>query len=258
MDKSIETYIDQIIKRLNCDEEEKYEIRDEMRDHLYLLKNEFLEEGLSEEESTQRALKSFGEQKPLIDGYREVIFPFYSLFKMGTWVLFGIYTLIVMYYLLIKRIIVRVYDYIIWGSSARNNFFFYPKDSNGFFDIKVWQENSNLIPFRNMIYYLNSTENLYLHDIINNTLGNILIFIPLGFFLPIIFRRYNKSSKVVIISIIISLSLEILQFALQLGQFDIDDIILNAIGSMVGFTILKVIYRVLIFTKNSDLRRTSN
>ncbi|QCR31924.1 hypothetical protein C1N55_06915 [Lysinibacillus sp. SGAir0095] len=167
---------------------------------------DFLEEGWTDEESTQRALKSFGEQKSLINGYQEAIFPFYRLYKIGSWILFGLYTLIVLYHLLIKRIIVRLYDYIIWGSSARNNFFFYPENSNGYFDIRVWQENSNLVPFQNMFFYLNNTENLYLRDILNNTLGNILIFIPLGFFLPIIFKRYKRSSKVVIISIMISLS----------------------------------------------------
>ena len=46
MDKNIETYIDQIVSELNCDENEKREIIDEMKDHLYLLKNEYLEQGL--------------------------------------------------------------------------------------------------------------------------------------------------------------------------------------------------------------------
>ena len=55
----------------------------------------------------------------------------------------------------------------------------------------------------------------------------------------------------------LSLSIEILQFVLQLGQFDIDDIILNVIGSMIGFSITKTIYRMTKLTKKNYLQRTA-
>ena len=65
LDKTIETYIDKIVSQLNCDEEEKIEIIDEMFDHLHLLKNEYLEQGFTTEEATQKALECFGEQKTI-------------------------------------------------------------------------------------------------------------------------------------------------------------------------------------------------
>ena len=75
--------------------------------------------------------------------------------------------------------------------------------------------------------YINGTNTPYLSNIIDNTLGNILIFLPLGIFLPLLFKKYSKFTKVIIASTVISFSIEFLQIALRLGQFDIDDIILN-------------------------------
>lgn len=81
MDKIIETYINQIVSELGCDKKEKQEIVDEIKDHLYLLKNEYLEQGLSDKEATNLALESFGEQNQLKNGFQEAIFPFINCSK---------------------------------------------------------------------------------------------------------------------------------------------------------------------------------
>ena len=157
MDKNIEIYIDQIVSELTCDEKEKREIVDEMKDHLYLLKSEYLERGFSDEEATQKALESFGEQKQLKNGYQESLFPFYKLFKIGTWFLFGLYSFIVSFKLLFQRMIINNMNYdnsVSFDFSYYNLYFFYPPDSTGFFDIEVWKLNSNIIPFQNTITYL--------------------------------------------------------------------------------------------------------
>lgn len=252
MDKKIETYIDQIVSELTCDAKEKREIVDEMKDHLYLLKGEYLEQGLSEKEATQKALESFGEQKKIKNGYQESLFPFYKMFKVGTWILFGLYSFIVLFKLLFQRIILRITDYahsVSFGYPDHNRYFFYPPDSNVFFDIEVWQLNSNIIPFQNIIVYLNGSDRFNLDIIINNTLGNVLIFLPLGLFLPILFKKYNRFSKVFICSILISFSMEVLQFILQIGQFDIDDIILNTIGCIIGYFVIIPTIKITILTK---------
>ena len=118
-----------------------------MRDHLYLLKGEYIEQGFTHKEATQKALESFGEQKQLINGYQESLIPFYKLFKIGTWVLFGLFSIVVLFKLLFQRIIIRILDNTRLGDLEFNRYFFYPPDSNGFFDLKVWQLNSNIIPF---------------------------------------------------------------------------------------------------------------
>src|SRR5690606_9655306 len=142
LDKKIETYIDQIVSQLSCGEDEKKEIIDEMRDHLTLLKSEYVEQGFSDEEATQKALESFGEQKPLTKGLQESLFPFYKVFRIGTWILFGLYSTIILFKLLFQRIIFRITDYInavTFDYPNTNRYFFYPDNSNGFFDIEVWK-----------------------------------------------------------------------------------------------------------------------
>jgi glycopeptide antibiotics resistance protein len=252
LDKNIETYIDQIVSELTCDEKEKKEIVDEMKDHLYLLKSEYLEQGLSNEEATQKALESFGEKKQLKNGYQESLFPFYKVFKIGTWILFGLYLFIVLFKLLFQRIIIRITDYthsVSFGFPEYNRYFFIPPDSNGFFDIEVWQLNSNIIPFQNIITYIIGSERFNQDIIINNTLGNILIFLPLGIFLPILFKKFNRLSYIFVSLIIISFSIEVLQFILQIGQFDIDDIILNTIGGVLGYFVIETIRNITVLIK---------
>ncbi len=89
--------------------------------------------------------------------------------------------------------------------------------------------NINLIPFRSMSPYLkNITETFAFKNII----ANILVFIPLGFFIS------NKNSKNVFKALIICLgvilSIELIQLFFKIGFFDVDDIILNFIGSLLG------------------------
>ena len=181
VDKDIETYTRQIVSKLICDETEKMDIVDEMKDHLYLLKSEYLEQGFSDKEATQMAFKRFGEQKLLRNGYQESYFPYYKILHKGFWALFSLYSFIILFKLLFQRIIIRITDYayeISSGEPSFNRYFFYPPDSNGFFDIEVWRLNSGIIPFQNTIQYITGSDRFNQDIIINNTLGNILIFLP--------------------------------------------------------------------------------
>ena len=86
----------------------------------------------------------------------------------------------------------------------------------------------NLVPFSEIFrYQVGSKMFIY------NTLGNILLFVPYGYFVT---RYINGKSlyQIFIISFVTSLTVEILQ--VKLGRsFDIDDVILNVIGGMVGY-----------------------
>lgn len=260
MDKNIKTYINQIVSGLACNEKEKEEIVDEMTDHLYLLKREYLEQGFSEEEAAQKALESFGEQKQIKRGYQESLFPYYKIFKIGSWIIFCLYSLILLWKLLLQRGLERLINYSNgYGFATNGNgYFFYPENSSGFIDIETWQLNSNLIPFKNIMVYINGYDRFNLDIIINNTLGNVLIFLPLGLFLPILFKKYTRFSKLFFCSILISFTIEALQFILQIGQFDIDDIILNTSGSIVGYFIIKTIYEFRDLIKEKSLQKTTS
>lgn len=88
-----------------------------------------------------------------------------------------------------------------------------------------------------------------------NVLGNILMFVPFGYFVS----YYVKIEKIyinVIITFIISISIETIQSLIG-RSFDIDDIILNVIGGLLGYFIYKLSSKILkkhsINIKNSIL-----
>lgn len=102
-----------------------------------------------------------------------------------------------------------------------------------FQDDTSWASN-NFIPFKEILRY-NISSRLF----IKNVLGNMIMFLPFGFFVS----YYLKSEKIympVILTIIASLSIELVQLAIG-RVFDVDDIILNLLGGIMGYFIYSVI-----------------
>ena len=74
--------------------------------------------------------------------------------------------------------------------------------------------------------------------------GNFVMLLPLGIYLPLLYRRFRKLSgffAVLIISFMTSVSIEILQLATSYRSTDIDDIILNTLGACAGFIIYQLL-----------------
>ena len=118
-------------------------------------------------------------------------------------------------------------------------------ERHSYAEISWWQKiaSINFTPFKTIFYYLRGNQNI--NVAIVNLLGNILAFIPMGFLLPILFGRYKKIRNVFYISFIVSLSIEMIQLIFRLGSCDIDDIILNILGGLVGFSFYMFLnYRV--------------
>jgi len=97
-------------------------------------------------------------------------------------------------------------------------------------DAGFW--NYNVYPLRTITPYLEDITYTYAYM---NILGNIIPFVPLGIFIPIIFKRYRNLKKALVIFIICTIGIESLQFITMLGFFDVDDILLNMIGCIVGY-----------------------
>jgi glycopeptide antibiotics resistance protein len=91
----------------------------------------------------------------------------------------------------------------------------------------------NLIPFYSITEYISgSTANLK-RFAFSNLVGNIVIFIPLGVYLPLL-KRDKRVIPNLLFIFIMSLFVEIMQGLLGIGASDIDDIILNCLGGWVG------------------------
>lgn len=79
---------------------------------------------------------------------------------------------------------------------------------------------------------------------IKNLLGNFVLFLPMGIFLPILFKRLSIFKKYIITIILVLLSIEIIQVITRLGSFDIDDLLLNLLGAILGFSIYKLLVQL--------------
>ena len=101
----------------------------------------------------------------------------------------------------------------------------------------------NLTLFKEMTRYQIGTRLFY-----RNIIGNILMFIPFGFFTSY-YLKLERKSFVFFLSVIVSIVIELIQ--LKIGRaFDIDDILLNIVGSMVGYFLYRIVDRI--FGKLSD------
>ena len=95
---------------------------------------------------------------------------------------------------------------------------------------------NNFVPFASINELLN---HFYYMVPLKNILGNIILFMPLGFILVLKFKRLNNLVSVVLVGILSSILIEVIQLSLPNRAFDIDDIILNTLGTMIGFLLLK-------------------
>ena len=86
--------------------------------------------------------------------------------------------------------------------------------------------------------------------------GNLLGFVPLGILLPLLFRRLRSFPAVIASVFIVSLAYEVIQLCTGLGVFDVDDLILNTTGGMIGFMIhfcATLIYRRPLIKTSAEL-----
>ena len=96
----------------------------------------------------------------------------------------------------------------------------------------------NLLPFVYMTDYPSTGE------ILLNFVGNTFMFLPLGIVWPVVFRQLNSHRKVILAGISASLLIEILQLPFFDRVSDIDDLILNSLGFLMGYGIYLLVQAV--------------
>lgn len=75
-----------------------------------------------------------------------------------------------------------------------------------------------------------------------NLLGNVVCFMPFGFLLPTISksRVIKNIISVTFFTMLFSVFIETAQLVTKVGAFDVDDILLNTIGGMAGYILMKL------------------
>ena len=74
-------------------------------------------------------------------------------------------------------------------------------------------------------------------NMIFNIFGNILMFVPTGIILPILYKRLDNFFKVAGTGFLMSLAIEIMQLPFAARTSDVDDLIMNTLGVATGFVI---------------------
>ncbi|WP_430413639.1 VanZ family protein [Lederbergia citrea] len=103
-----------------------------------------------------------------------------------------------------------------------------------------WYTNS--APFKTITTYITAIFDGSMNmDIpIKNLIGNALMFLPMGIYLPYFIRKVNKVIVFSFTMVILLLIIEVAQLVTRTGWFDVDDIILRMLGALIGFLIWKM------------------
>ena len=101
------------------------------------------------------------------------------------------------------------------------------------------RQSMNLIPFHTIGSYWHVVKRMdfspiFLHCIINLG-GNIFLFIPIGYFLPRLWPSLRKFFPFLLTCVLAITLVELLQLVTLLGSLDIDDLILNLFGMLLGY-----------------------
>lgn len=108
------------------------------------------------------------------------------------------------------------------------------------FHTDVRMDEINFIPFVGMLDILREGDTFY---IVVNLLGNLVMFLPLGFLLPLLCPRLRRFWKVSLWGLGTSLLIECSQLFLSRGT-DMDDLILNTAGAMLGYVFFLLLCRL--------------
>ncbi len=143
-----------------------------------------------------------------------------------------------------RRRLVRLFLVLCFGMYAFvliNLLFVHNSDASNtlsFFSLK----DPNFVPFKSIIGYLGELINgsAEQRDILIHLLGNIALYMPLGFFLMTLFNGLNKGKYYFPTVLAIMVGIRALQYSLGFGRFDVDDILLNLLGAAFVFMIFDI------------------
>ncbi len=113
---------------------------------------------------------------------------------------------------------------------------------------EILLSNLNLIPFQTIQNYLSqlgSASGAALRHAVINLAGNVIMFIPLGFFLPAVSEKNHRFVHTMASCAAAVFLIELIQLFTLLGSCDIDDFILNMAGTAAGCQIYMLLQKIL-------------
>lgn len=93
----------------------------------------------------------------------------------------------------------------------------------------------NLVPFVEIRRFWVYRKQLGFLAVFTNLFGNVAGFLPFGFMIPLIWHRMRSGWLITLMGFGFSVSVEIIQLFVKVGSFDVDDMILNTVGTALGY-----------------------
>lgn len=125
--------------------------------------------------------------------------------------------------------------------------------SGGALNITELKHQINIVPFKNIIQSIESIAEsntrypmFYTKLLLKNVLGNVLILVPFGLFVAFFRKKKERIRQVILKGFTISLVIETTQLLMTLvginrRSFDVDDLIMNTLGYLIGYYIMQLI-----------------
>lgn len=109
---------------------------------------------------------------------------------------------------------------------------------------------ARILPFRiNLIPLVNLWDYEVFREAKLNIIGNTAMFIPIGVIYPIVYKELNSHKKVIAAGVGFSLVIEVLQLLFFDRVTDVDDLILNSLGYVIGYLIYLLVKMVVKYVK---------
>ena len=102
------------------------------------------------------------------------------------------------------------------------------------------QYSYNLTPFKEIKRFWTYRESLGLMAVFLNLVGNVLAFVPFGAILPVLNSRTRGFFRIGVMTFEFSLLVETIQLISKVGSFDVDDLLLNTLGGLLGYVAFAV------------------
>lgn len=97
----------------------------------------------------------------------------------------------------------------------------------------------NLVLFKEIKRFWTYRAQLGMRAVVHNLLGNVAVFVPFGFFMPMA-SKYRSFLTTAFYSFGISFCVEVFQLITKVGSFDVDDLLLNTIGGILGYILFVI------------------
>lgn len=111
----------------------------------------------------------------------------------------------------------------------------------------------SLVPFKEITRYIRYWRAIGSYYVLLNLFGNVLCFVPFGFVLPVISKEQRRFWKILVLSFLTSLLVELIQLVSKVGSCDVDDMLLNTLGGIIGYLMFRICHYIFFGRRREDV-----